>query len=86
MIARKHPFSGMGPNKEDLNLVQIITKVVVEKIRPGIPECHPSLKTLIEECWRDDPDTRPTVDEIIKRLESIGWLKGFLYLYLSITT
>ena len=37
--------------------------------RPILPmQLYPSLKALIEQCWSDNPEERPTFDEIVTRL------------------
>ena len=37
--------------------------------RPVLPDClYPSLKNLIDECWQDNADERPTFDGIVRRL------------------
>jgi len=73
MLTGKVPFSGMGTNGEDLSAVQVMMKVAVEKVRPEIPKsCPKMVYKLIEDCWQHDPLKRPSVDEIITRLEQIN--------------
>jgi len=41
--------------------------------RPSIPSyCHPSLEKLINKCWANDPNERPSFREILDSLESLS--------------
>jgi tRNA A-37 threonylcarbamoyl transferase component Bud32 len=63
MISREEPFKGMPP-------FQVIFVVATQGQRPTIPSyCPPEWEQLIEDCWQEDPDKRPTFEEIIQRLE-----------------
>lgn len=59
------------PLKNLLNSSMIFKEVVQNKKRPefdeNIPECF---KNLIEKCWSDDPNDRPTFEEIIHTLRT----------------
>ena len=56
---------------KDINYFQLINIVCTKKNRPQftvpIPECYQSL---IEECWAQDPDERPTFKEIVDLLKN----------------
>jgi hypothetical protein len=40
--------------------------------RPDMPDdAHPELVALINQCWLEDPDQRPTMDDVIVTLETI---------------
>jgi len=58
--------------KKDLRGIgfAILTKRINERgWRPTLPKSlYKSLKKLIRDCWHNDPDKRPTFDEIVKRL------------------
>jgi len=46
--------------------------VCVNMERPPIPEdCLPSIKNLLEACWNDNPNVRPTFPQIVQALDEI---------------
>jgi hypothetical protein len=46
--------------------------MVLEGTRPEIPDYVPSpVQRLLTDCWADDPDERPTFDEIVDRLREM---------------
>jgi len=45
--------------------------ICIRHERPEIPECVPSLKALMEDCWQPDPNKRPSFKEIIERLDTV---------------
>lgn len=48
-------------------------KVINESYRPKFDfPVNPSLQQLIEQCWQDDPNKRPTFDEIYQKLSSFN--------------
>jgi len=66
-----------------------LERQIVEGLRPTIPvtTTPTSLTELIVDCWADDPDRRPSADEIVQRLEQIepevsqlpfGWRNEFV--------
>jgi hypothetical protein len=38
------------------------------------PELDPALTALMQECWAQDPDQRPTADELRRRMSAIDTL------------
>ena len=42
--------------------------------RPSIPEIHDSAWELIQRCCAEDEDSRPTMDEVVEKME--GWKVG----------
>jgi hypothetical protein len=51
-------------------MLQVIYVVGVLKKRQSIPEqCPAAIKDLIVECWQDEPDCRPSFNNIVPRLE-----------------
>jgi len=51
--------------------VQVETEVL-KKNRPEIPStCLPDFAQLIKACWNDNPDSRPTMTEIVQLLKTI---------------
>jgi tRNA A-37 threonylcarbamoyl transferase component Bud32 len=64
LVTREEPFSGMPP-------FQVIFAVGTKGARPEIPSwCPPELAKLIQMCWADDPNQRPSFNQIIEYLES----------------
>ena len=58
MCTEKHPFPGMSP-------IQVAFKVSKEGHRPSFPEStSPALVAFIKKCWDQDPEKRPTFEEI----------------------
>ena len=56
---------------EDLKPSEMYDKVVKNAQRPELPEIYPQeLVELLQDCWKRDPMTRPSFEEICKRLES----------------
>jgi hypothetical protein len=56
------PFKG-------INYAHLGHAITVEKMRPEWPKfCPQDLKGLAERCWSDDPDLRPTFDDIYLEL------------------
>jgi len=65
IVTREEPFEG-------LNAVQVVMAVAVEKQRLPIPaNISKNLNRLITACWQENPDDRPTFDQVIQTLESI---------------
>ncbi|KAK8860760.1 hypothetical protein M9Y10_012426 [Tritrichomonas musculus] len=63
ILTKEKPFS------ETDKASQIYQKVVMKGERPVIKENIPRrFKTLIEECWSQDPNQRPTFDDIVYQL------------------
>ena len=66
-------------NNLQLHFVEVIQKVITDSLpyRPEIPPVHPADKgskvvTLMTECWLQDPASRPTFNEIKRRLKVIN--------------
>jgi hypothetical protein len=52
----------------------IVKKVVLDESRPAIPEwLAPGVRALITDCWADDPDDRPSFEEICERLQKMDF-------------
>jgi len=50
----------------------VVQKVLKEGLRPTIPKkCPESVSKLMRDCWNEDPEKRPTFQEIIHELETI---------------
>lgn len=64
LVTREEPFSGMPP-------FQVIFAVGTKGARPDIPTwCPPELAKLISSSWADDPNLRPSFNQIIEILEA----------------
>lgn len=67
MVIGKYPYDDDAPTASAEFEAQI-----VQGLRPEIPaECPKGLKSLIESCWQDDADRRPSVDQILEQLDSL---------------
>jgi serine/threonine protein kinase len=67
IITREKPFDPQSP-------IEAAGAVALEGKRPPFPEGIPSnVRTLIEECWTEQPSERMKVEQII---ESIGEISG----------
>ncbi|KAL7722480.1 Tyrosine protein kinase transforming protein SEA [Entamoeba marina] len=63
-LTREEPFADMAP-------FVIMTQVSEKHMRPPIPpdsDSDPEYIQLMKQCWDDNPDNRPTFDEVINRL------------------
>eukprot|EP01132_Coremiostelium_polycephalum_P004784 gene4784-5967_t len=67
---RSDPYAGMPP-------FQVIFAVGREGLRPPIPmTCPPDFVKIITDCWSENPSSRPSMEDVLKRLElvdTIGW-------------
>eukprot|EP01095_Lingulamoeba_sp_RSL-Kostka_P001500 TRINITY_DN12086_c0_g1_i1.p1 TRINITY_DN12086_c0_g1~~TRINITY_DN12086_c0_g1_i1.p1 ORF type:complete len:557 (+),score=118.40 TRINITY_DN12086_c0_g1_i1:74-1744(+) len=60
---RKKPY-------KNLTAFQVVVAVVNSGLRPQIPEnCPQNWRQLMQDCWDEHPDNRPTFSEIIQRIE-----------------
>lgn len=60
LVARKIPFA--EHNNEDIPMI-----VKMEEERPDIPEkCNAIVKKMIEWCWKQDPNERPSASELLQ--------------------
>ncbi|XP_072043654.1 uncharacterized protein [Amphiura filiformis] len=65
IVTRKPPFEGME--------WQTVAFQVCQGVRPKIPlQCPLHLSQLIQHCWRDDPKSRPTIEDIKEGLHNIS--------------
>jgi hypothetical protein len=64
LLTRREPFDDVHPVRAALQ--------VMDGIRPELPaDLNPELRSLIQDCWHQEPDQRPTFHEIRLRLESV---------------
>eukprot|EP01102_Stenamoeba_stenopodia_P005757 TRINITY_DN1648_c0_g1_i1.p1 TRINITY_DN1648_c0_g1~~TRINITY_DN1648_c0_g1_i1.p1 ORF type:complete len:1101 (+),score=241.37 TRINITY_DN1648_c0_g1_i1:399-3701(+) len=60
-FSRQVPFANMEP-------IQIAIAVVNGKMRPPVPNnCPPFMAQLMQDCWDEDPDKRPSFAEILNK-------------------
>ncbi|KAK2079408.1 hypothetical protein QBZ16_003099 [Prototheca wickerhamii] len=68
-------LAGRAPWTELDNPMQIVMAVGVNRRRPPIPlGTPPALAKLLRECWRQDPELRPSAADLARRIE--GLLEG----------
>lgn len=66
MATREDPYRGMPP-------FQVVFAVGTQKIRPSVPSSCPSgWARLMVDCWAEDPEARPSFDEVIQRLQHLN--------------
>jgi TPR repeat protein len=59
---------------ENTNHITVAKAVVVDEFRPVIPDwVGSSTRELINDCWAEDPDDRPSFEEIVERLREIDF-------------
>ncbi|KAK8895215.1 hypothetical protein M9Y10_023657 [Tritrichomonas musculus] len=63
-------FSNGPPPFENEKYFKICQKVLKGERPPVGPEIPESYQKLIQDCWSQDPSSRPTFDDIIKRLKA----------------
>ena len=67
-VALAHTVLDMSYNEQDL-----CAAICTEYLRPALPEAAPTgLAELIEECWSHDPQSRPSMEDVQKRLAEIA--------------
>lgn len=65
MLTRQVPFTHLTPQ-------QIIAGLMVGNLQPEVPEwCEPEWRSVMESCWEVNPDHRPSLRELARRLEHI---------------
>lgn len=65
-ISREDPYAGMPP-------FQVVLAVGTRQMRPVIPDgCKPEWADLMTKCWAEDQDARPTMSEVMTKLEQLG--------------
>ena len=62
-------ISGKYPYESDNQSTRTFEDAIVAGLRPVIPAyCPLSIKHLVQSCWADSPDERPSVDEVMDTL------------------
>lgn len=63
LVTGEEPYEGMRPE-------HVIFSVAYGSVRPEIPERCPDIyRTLMLQCWEDDRNKRPDIDEVVDRLD-----------------
>jgi hypothetical protein len=56
-----------------LQPIQVVAAVAIRDERPALPQrCPAAYRQLVLNCWASDPDTRPSFEEILARLQTLG--------------
>ena len=56
----------------DMHPLSVGYKVMMEGLRPAIPpECPDVYRNIMESCWDEDTDVRPTFEELISTVGKI---------------
>jgi serine/threonine protein kinase len=70
---------------EDKSFLQVLNAVNTQNEYPPIPsDCDPDFTQLLKDCWRKDPNSRPDINEVLKRLKTLR--AKYLNLQLSTLT
>ncbi|AVK76566.1 serine-threonine kinase [Pandoravirus neocaledonia] len=65
VVTRRRPFADRG--------FADVALAVLDGVRPTIPSsCPPDLAELMAACWDADPDVRPSMEEVVARLDAIA--------------
>ncbi|KAJ7588154.1 kinase-like domain-containing protein, partial [Mycena floridula] len=67
-------FTGRVPFYNISNEPAVILNIVggVRPTRPELPELNDDIWSLIQDCWKMDPNDRPTADQMVQRLMAAG--------------
>ena len=60
---------GRYPYENEPESTATFEEAIVTGLRPQLPQCHPDLAKLIQECWQDDAEKRPSMAEVLERIE-----------------
>jgi len=65
-------LTGGDPCPPEMSSIMLATKVLHEQYRPTMPHCKitPKWSDLIQKCWAQSPDDRPTFEEILTILDT----------------
>ena len=65
LLTREVPYKGMQP-------MQVAINVMTSGLRPHLPEDgDPKYLALVEACWDQDPNRRPTFPRILRTLNDM---------------
>lgn len=63
----------------DLAPEQAAAEMAYREARPAEPtpeQCPPQLLSIIQECWAQDPQRRPSLDDVLRRLDTLATALG----------
>lgn len=67
MVTGKLPY-------EKLTQIQLITEVGKNGLRPSLDDekdCSKEWKEIITQCWSQDPQSRPTMKQVVEMIEKM---------------
>eukprot|EP00027_Filamoeba_sp_ATCC50430_P017668 CAMPEP_0168569920 /NCGR_PEP_ID=MMETSP0413-20121227/16440_1 /TAXON_ID=136452 /ORGANISM="Filamoeba nolandi, Strain NC-AS-23-1" /LENGTH=482 /DNA_ID=CAMNT_0008602499 /DNA_START=674 /DNA_END=2122 /DNA_ORIENTATION=- len=65
LVTKEDPYIGM-------DAYQVVFAVATQGIRPTLPSsCPEAFAQLILDCWDEEPQKRPKIDQVLQRLENI---------------
>jgi len=65
-------FTGQPVMEEGLSIGQMFYMIAYEGWRPQLPEdCPPGYADLMTACWHEDPEQRPTGQQLLRRLQKM---------------
>jgi serine/threonine protein kinase len=68
IVTRKLPWEGLSP-------FNIVTKVAQRGKRPQLPHgVGLEVANLLEGCWQEEPAARPSMEEVLGRLDKMSGL------------
>lgn len=71
LVEGTHPFSGMDPISAAKNAAMADLRPSFVQLSGQIPAFKKEARELIENCWRSNPELRPSFESIVVTLESI---------------
>ena len=74
VLTEGKPYDMNSPQLMPRDIVQRVSQSLTSPYRPHIPEttCSKSWRQLAQEAWREDPETRPSFEEVLGKLTKIN--------------
>ncbi len=66
VLTRRLPFDEIGGNE-----LRVLWAIHSGQRPPRVAGCPPPLEDLMERCWDKDVRVRPTVSEVVERMEAV---------------
>ena len=70
ILARETPYKGIKPSAITYQVASMNKRPELSIIHSSCPE---KLKSLMIECWDDSPQSRPTFQQILAKLDEISY-------------